>query len=269
MAVLKALRQTPRALQRNPVLFVPVLVIMLFQIPQLLLQAVNPLIASVVSLVLSLVFIFIMPFFQGGIIGMADEALNGRTSLDRFFTDGKANYVSIFVAYLLLIAVNFAIGIIAFFVAIFGGLTLFTDAAGGVSLAVLAVIGVIVAILGLAYLLFLFFIQFYGQAIVLDNRGAIDGIKHSISVVHQHLVSTLGYSILVGVLGGIAGLVFGGASILISPQSTNTVTLPHVSLAGSVGVALLIVVLGSLFGGFFGVYSVAFYRAITPRDING
>lgn len=37
MAVLKVLRQMPSALQRNPILFVPVLAILLFQIPQLVL----------------------------------------------------------------------------------------------------------------------------------------------------------------------------------------------------------------------------------------
>ena len=269
MAALQSIGTAAGSLRRNPVLFVPVLVIMLFQVPQLLLQAVNPIIASVVSLVLSLVFIFIIPFFQAGIIGMADEALDGRTSLDRFLTDGKSNYISILVAYLLLVAVNFVIGIIAFFVAIFGGFALFSDSAGGVGLAVLAVIGVIVAILGLAYLLLIFFIQFYGQAIVLDDLGALDGIKHSVSVVRRNLVSTLGYSVLVGVLGGVAGLVFGGVSILISPRTTEVVTLPQVSLAGAVGVTVLIVVLGSLFGGFFGVYSVAFYGAINLGELDG
>jgi len=42
MAVLSALRRTPGALQRNPVLFVPVLVIMLFQVPQVVLQSIDP-----------------------------------------------------------------------------------------------------------------------------------------------------------------------------------------------------------------------------------
>jgi hypothetical protein len=98
MAVLSALRRTPGALQRNPILFVPVLVITLFQVPQLVLQSINPLLASVVSLEFSLIFILVKPFFQAGIIGMADEALDGRTSLESFLREGKVNYVSVLVA---------------------------------------------------------------------------------------------------------------------------------------------------------------------------
>ncbi|WP_248898186.1 hypothetical protein [Haloplanus halobius] len=269
MAVLKALRQTPSTLRHNPILFVPVLVILLFQIPQLVLQAVNPLIASIVSMILSLALLFVMPFFQAGIVGMADEALDGQTSLDSFLREGKSNYVSVLVASLVLVAVNFTIGFVAFFVAIFGGFALFSDTSGGVGTATLVILGLIVALLVLAYLLFAFFVQFYSQAIVIDDLGAVDGLKHSISVVRHHLVSTLGYSVLVGVLGSIVGGVFGIGSLLASPQSTGALHLPQVSIAGVVGVSFLIVAVGTLFGGFFGVYSVAFYRSINEGASDG
>lgn len=262
MAVLTALRRTPGALRRNPVLFVPVLVILLFQIPQLVLRAIDPLVAGVVSFGLSLVFVFVLPFFQGGIVGMADEALDGSTSLDRFFGDGKANYVSLLGAYLALVAVNFAVGIVALFAVLFGGLALFADG-GGPSLAVIAIVGVIVALLVLAYLVVVFFVQFYGQAIVVDDLGAIDGFKRSYAVVRRHLVSTLGYSVLVGVLGGVGGGAFAVASTLVSPGTSAVVSLPQLPVAGTVGVILAVVVLVSLFGGFFSVYSVAFYRTIS------
>lgn len=269
MAVLKALRQTPSALQHNPILFVPVLAILLFQIPQLVLQAVNPLVASIVSMVLSLVFIFVMPFFQAGIIGMADEALDGRTSLDSFLREGKSNYVSVLAASLVLVAVNFVLGFVAFFVAIFGGVAILSETGGGIGTVGLVIIGLIGALVVLTYLLFVFFIQFYSQAIVVDDLGAVDGLKHSISVVRHHLVSTLGYTVLVGILGGVAGGVFGIASLLASPQSTSTLALPEISLIGVVGVTLLVIAFGTLFGGFFGVYSVAFYRTINERVADG
>jgi hypothetical protein len=269
MAVLNALRRTPGALQRNPVLFVPVLVLMLFQVPQLVLQSISPLLASVVSLGLSLVFVFVMPFFQAGIIGMADEALDGRTSLECFLREGKDNYVSVLVAYLVLVAVNFAIGFAAFIVAIPIGFAVFSDLHGGVGIAVLAVAGLIAVVVVLAYLLFVFFIQFYGQAIVIDDLGAVDGLKHSYAVVRRNLVSALGYSALVGILGGLAGGVFAIASMLVSPQSTALLSLPRLPVVATVGVALLVVVLGALFGGFFGVYSVAFYRTIDSGVTDG
>ncbi|MFB6123677.1 MAG: hypothetical protein ABEJ78_09500, partial [Haloferacaceae archaeon] len=104
---------------------------------------------------------------------------------------------------------------------------------------------------------------FYGQAIVLDGHSAIDGLKHSVAVVREHLVSTLGYSVLVGVFGGLAGLGLGLLSALSSAQSGELAALPHLSLAASLGIAVVVVALGTLVGGFFGVFSVAFYRSIT------
>jgi hypothetical protein len=80
-------------------------------------------------------------------------------------------------------------------------------------------------------------------------------------------VSTLGYSVLVGVIGLLAGGVLALATILVSTRSATVpahVSLPHLSTAATAGVALAVLVLGTLFGGFFGVYSVAFYREITP-----
>lgn len=89
MAVLNALRRTPSALARNPVLFVPILALALVQVPQLALQSINPLLSSVVSLAMSLVFIVVIPFFQGGTIAMADESLDGRTPSRRSSRQGR------------------------------------------------------------------------------------------------------------------------------------------------------------------------------------
>ena len=266
MVVLNALRRTPSALRRNPVLLVPILVILVLQIPQFALQAVNPLLSSLVSLGVSLVFLVVMPFFQGGLIAMADEALDGRTALQTFVDDGKSNYVSLLVAYLALIAVNFALGMVAFFVALFGGI--FVMGSGGLesaSITVLVAIGIVVALIVILYLLVLFFIQFYGQAIVIEEMGAVDGLKHSASVVRRHIVSTLGYSILVGILGGVFGGVFGVLSLLVSPQSAAAFPLPELSLPLVAGVGLLVLVAGTLFGGFFAVYSVSFYRELSSN----
>ena len=264
MAVLNALRRTPNALRRNPVVLAPILVLSVLQVPQLALQAVNPLLSSVVSLGLSLVLLVVTPFFQGGLIGMADEALTGRTTLQTFVDDGRANYVSILVAYLALMAVYVALGVVVFFVALVGGIFVIgSGGLGSASTAVLAVIGIVLAAVVLLYLLALFFLQFYGQAIVLEDMGAVDGLRHSVSVVRQHIVSVLGYSILVGIFGGVFGSVFGVLSLLLSPQSAATLALPELSLPLVAVIGLLILVAGTLFGGFFAVYSVSFYRQIT------
>ena len=98
MAVLEALRETPSALLRNPVVLIPVAIIAVLQIPQLVLQSVSPLLSSLVSMGLSLLMIVFIPFLQGGLIGMSTEALDGHTSLETFVDVGKANYVRLLVA---------------------------------------------------------------------------------------------------------------------------------------------------------------------------
>lgn len=262
MAVLKALRRTPSALVRNPALFVPVLALMALQIPQLVLQSVSPLIGGLVSLAMSLVFVVVVPFFQGGLLGMADEALDGRTSLGTFVKDGKSNYVSIFVVYLVLMAVNFLLGMVAFFAAVGGVIAVGGGGLRSANVAVLAVLAVVGLLVVAAYVLVVFFVQFYGQAIVIDGLGAVDGVKRSLSVVRNNLVSTLGYSALGVVVGAVAGAVFGGASLFLSPQTASAFALPEPSIAVGVVVALVVVAGGTAFGAFFAVFSVSFYREV-------
>ncbi|WP_049985533.1 DUF7847 domain-containing protein [Halobellus rufus] len=268
MAVLTALRESPGALVRNPVLFVPVLAVMVVQLPVMLLQSVNPVLASVASALVSLLSIAAIPFFQGGLLAMADEALGGQTSLATFLDSGKRHYVAILVAYLVLLAVNFAFGMLAF-VSTFAGGILFIGSGqfGGPNLAVLVALGIVAAIGILAYLLVVFFLQFYGQAIVLEGRDAVEGLKRSVGVVRANLLSTVGYVLVAGVAGAIAGIGFAGASTLLSPDATavmgNPAPEPSLSMLAGVGVGVL--VLGTLFGGFFAVFSVAFYREITTE----
>ncbi|WP_255151375.1 hypothetical protein [Halorarius halobius] len=264
MAVLSSLRRTPGALARNPIVFVPVFVLLLTQVPTMLLQATFPILASLVSLLVSLLFIVVVPFFQGGLIAMSDEALDGTTSLDRFVAAGKANYTSLLVAYLLLLVANFVLGVVGFLAAIVAGVAVFAGA-GGPSLAAVGVLGAGLLLFLLAYLAVVFFIQFYGQAVVLDGHGAIDGLKHSVGVVRGNLLSSLGYSLLVGLLGLVAGGVFGVASLLTTPEATAGTALAQPSPGVLAGVGVVVLVVGTLFGGFFGVYSVAFYRELTDR----
>jgi len=261
---LNSLRQTPSTLLENPILFVPVVILMAFQVPQLALQSTDPFLSGIVSLGLSSVFIVLMPFFQGGLIGMADEAIDRRTTFQTFIEEGKSNYVSILVAYFGLMAINFLLGMIAFVGVIFGGALLFQNGdPQSVTTGGLAVVSLIVAIVFLMYLLLLFFAQFYGQAIVLDGRNVVGGFKQSISVVRHHLVSTLGYSLIGAIVGGLAGIIFTAASVILSPQPPAMFALPDPSFPIVVSTALIVALAGVLVGGFLTVYSVSFYRAIT------
>jgi hypothetical protein len=220
-------------------------------------------VAAIISLGITGFMLVVMPFFQGGLLGMADEALNGQTSLGTLVSEGKTNYLSLLLAYFALFAVNIVFGFIAFIAVLLGGIGLFAgDSQPG--LAALGAIAVVGILFVLAYLLVIFSIQFYAHAIVLSDTTPVDGFKRSVSLVRQNIVSTIGYTLLLLV----GSLVFGGigsiASLLLSPQATE-LPLPDVSLPVLAVAAIVYVVALAILGAFYATYSVAFYRSIEQK----
>lgn len=261
MAVIEALRETPGTLVRNPVVFVPIIAILILELPQFALQS-NPLLAAGYSLVLTIVFIVVMPFFQGGMIGLADEALDGRTSLGRFVDAGREHYVSLFGAYILLLGVNVVLGFVLLSI-VFGGGVLVMASGNGPSGAALGTVAIVVGVVALVYLVVVFLVQFYAQAIVLDDRSAVGGFKRSFAVVRRNLLGVFGYSLFVGITGLLAGAVFGVASIVLSPQSMAAFSIPPISTGATVLVVAIVALVGILYGGFMAIFTVAVYRRLT------
>jgi hypothetical protein len=281
MAVLQALQTALGAARRNPIIFLVAAAFSLFQLPGLLAQSVHPLVGSIVSLGVSGLTIFVMPFFFGGIIGMANEAIDGRTSVKTLIRDGKTHYVSILVVYLALFAVNLVLGFVIAFAAIIGGV-FFLGSASQSSLVLLAILALIGGLALMGYLGIAFIIQFFGHAIVVDDLSAVDSLKRSAWCVRHNLVAVLGYTVLAVVGGAVFGLFGGLFSLLTSPQfaqrpgmaggsvgpaaSPLPVDIPTVGIAGTAILVILLVVLTGLFGGLFATFSTAFYRAIRPVD---
>jgi hypothetical protein len=279
MTVLQALQTAIGAARRNPLLFVVAAAFSLFQLPGLLAQSVHPLLGSVVSLGVSGLMIFVVPFFFGGIIGMANEAIDGRTSFETFVREGKTHYVSILVVYFGLFAVNLVLGFVITFAAIFGGIFLL-ESAGQPSLVPLAILATVGGIALLGYLLIAFVIQFFGHAVVVDDLKAVASIKRSAWCVRHNLVAVVGYTVLAAVGGAVFGLFGGVFSLLTSPQFSQSpggsvepvgpaagllpVDLPSVGLAGTAVLVVLLVILTGLFAGLFATFSTAFYRTIRP-----
>lgn len=267
MVVLTSLRSAIAGLARNPVLFVAAGILALVQLPQFVAQAFDPLVAGLISIAFSLALVVLMPFFQAGLFGMAEEALSGRTRFGTFLSAGRAHYVSMLVAYLLLLAAVVAFGIVVLVVAAL--FLVFVLGSGGPLFenpATLAVGGVLAAAVAVVYLGVVFFVQFYGQAIVVDDVGAIDGYRRSVRSVRRNLLATFGYSLLAGVFG----LLFGGlaalAAMLLTPEQATVLSLPTLSPGGTAAVAVLLVVLTTLSTAFFMTFSVAFYRGISSGE---
>jgi hypothetical protein len=262
MGAISAVRQTVGAVVRNPTLIAVALLLGAIQVPQLLVQSVNSTAIVVASGVLSLLFLLLYPFFFGGIIGMGDEAIEGKTSLGTFVSAGRSNYVSLFGAFLILIGIFVLYFIALFIVGVVGGVAVVSVGAGSTGgAASLAIIGIVLLAVLLYFVLFIF-IQFFGQAIVLDDVGAVDGFKRSIGAVRGHKLSTLGYTLIISLIS----LIFGAFGALFALFQTSAAggglqTPP----LGVIVVALAVfVALTGIVGAFSMTYGVAFYKDIRP-----
>lgn len=278
MAALQALRPAASGVVRNPILVLITAVFGLSQLPNLLVQPTQPILAALISLGTTGVLILVLPFFQGGLIGMASEAIAGRTSLGTLVAEGKANYVSLLLAYFVLLAINLVFGFVVFFGTVVGvvGISMggsgepFGDAglAGG-DLTLLAVVAIIALGLVLAYFLVTFFIQFYAHAIVLDNTELVAGFRRSVGLVRSNLLSVFGYTVLLGVGSMLLGILAAGASLLVGPQAQGAgsplsevaAVDPTPALVAALAVGY--VLLTGVFGAFYATYSVAFYESIS------
>ncbi|WP_058828498.1 hypothetical protein [Haloferax sp. Q22] len=285
MAALQSIGTAAGTLRRNPILFVVAAAFSLIQLPSMFAQAVSPLIGSIISLGFSGLMIFILPFFLGGVLGMANEAIDSRTSLSTFVSEGKTHYVSLLVVYFSLLAVNLVLSFVGVFASVFVGIAVLgSNAQAGT--ATLAILGVVVLAVTLTYLAVVFVSQFFGHAIVIDDLGAVDGIKRSVACVRNNLVSVLGYTVITG----LGGLLVGAFAVVISflltpslqhqgaavtgseagaPAASAVSSLPTVGVVGMVAIAVGLVLVSGLVGGFFAAYSTAFYRSIRPANSEG
>lgn len=279
MVVISALGTAGSAVKRNPILLVVIGAFGLLQIPGLVAQSIDPLLGSLVSLGLSGVLLLLMPFFFGGLIAMANESIDGRTSIGTLIANGKENYLPILAVSLGLFAFYIVLWMITIVtIAVSGAFAIgFGSGGGGIgfSPAVLAVIAVVVLFGLLVYSGVVFFLQFYAHAIVLDGVGAVDGVKRSISAVRQNLSTVFGYNLITGIVGAGIGLLTGVLSILstpsfaappgaTTPMSGLAESLPTIGTAGVVGLTLVVVLLSAVVGGIFAAYSTAVYRSIRP-----
>lgn len=259
MAVLEALRSTPAALGRSPSLFGPALALSVLQGPQLLLPA-DALVglAAVVGAV-TLGARLVVPFVEAGLVGMSDEALDGSTTFDTFLRDGKDHYVSVLVAYIAVFAVQSAVlGVVA--VLGFVGGFLFLGGGGGPFLVASTLVGLLAVLGVVGYLAFAFLVQFYGQAIVLEGAGPVDGLRRSARLVLDNLVAAAGYSMVVLLCNSllVVSVVGGWLLGVFAPES-----VPVPDVGGGPAVVAAVLLVRTLLNAFLVVFAVAFFRALT------
>ena len=258
MGAIAAGRQAVGAVVRNPILIVVTLLLGIIQVPQLLVQVVNSTAVVIASGILSLVFLFLYPFFYGGIVGMGDEAIEGKTRLGTFVSAGRTHYASLFGAFLILLVIGIVYAVVLGIISVVGGIAVFSLGNEAGSGALLGVVGLVLVVV-LASILLFFSIQFFGQAIVLDGVGAVEGYKRSIGAVRRHKLSTLGYTVVIGLVGGFFGALGAALSLFGAAGVGGSPTL---STGGALVALAVFVVFSGVIGAFTMTYGVSFYRQI-------
>lgn len=249
-------------LQRNPVIFLGALLVSLLSLPSYAVQLTGQ---PILSVGWSGIAFFLTPFLTGGLLGMADEGLEGATSLGTFFEAGRSNYVSLLVVALLLTVIVGGIAIVGgIILAMIGVFAIGFSSAGGVDpgLGGLAVIGFLVLLYLLVIMGLAFVFQFSNQAVVVDDVGAVDALRQSYVTVRGHILGALG----VGAIAFVLSLVLTGPVVLttIAMQPRSAFAFPF---SESVAYAVLFgwgTVSSIIVGAFNNTMLVAFYDANAP-----
>lgn len=292
MAAISALRTTFGALRRNPVLFLAGLAYGVVVLPQSALSLAR---VPIAPALLQILTFFVTPFVLAGLIGMADEAVDGDTSLGALRSVGAAEYMPFLVGKFVELAINLAFGVL--FVVAAVGVVLLVGAgpaagAAGASTGGLAVAGVVLLALVLAFLAVQFLIQFFPVFIVAGDSDAVESFTDSARFVRANLAATLGYTLiqfLVGVVvaAPLTGFAFYQAFRNFDPSSVTAGGAGGAGTAGAAGagglggmasapsvfstpevIAIsLIGVAATMVGmAFRQTYAVAFYRRHADAD---
>lgn len=275
MGAISALSDTGGALLRNPVLFGGALVIAVVGTTANAVANFVP----VVGLLVGLLYFFVEPLFAGGLLGMANDAVAGSTTFGAFWEHGKANYVDLLVARLVLGVVTFVAAIaLAVALVLVVGLSATpppgtgtdpaaaVDAVGG---SVLAAAGLYLVALLVALVVGLV-IQFYPAAIVVGDAGPLESFGYSYRLFRAHPLSVVGYSVvsavvLVAVVAafvGVASVTLGGVGALTAAGGTSEAAARGSLAAGLLVVAVAAFVLRALQLGALRTYYVAFVRSV-------
>ncbi|EMA63624.1 hypothetical protein C470_02595 [Halorubrum distributum JCM 13561] len=277
MPALRSIRPAVGSVARNPVLIAVSALFALAQLPDLIVgPTANPELSAAVSALTFGALILVAPLFQGGLLAMADEALDGTTRLATLVAGGKEHYLPLLVAYLALLGVSLAFGFLAFFGALLGiAGSAASEPAGFLvvpaeDVTLLAVLAIIVVGLCAAYLLVTFFLQFYAHAIVVDGAELVAGFRRSVRVVRSNLGAAFLYTVLLAAGGAAFGLLVAAASLSLAPPpgiETVPAWVPTVEVGtlGAVGVGIGVIAGTGVLGALWVTYSVAFYRACSDR----
>lgn len=245
---------------------------------------------------------FVLPFFLGGMIALANRGLEGGGRPGDFLADGKDNYLYLLGFTWVVGTVQFvwtiAVVFVAYVVLAVVGIGLFVgvvslEGAAATAAGVLA-IGLVLVLLVLIYLvsaLPTLVVQFVPGAYVIDDMSPVEGAKRGLRLLADNLLRVVGFDLVVlglfvllfaltYVPAAAVGVVQGPEAVLELPAAESLASqggqagTPGGSANASVGftplgMALVLVpsiVLSTVQFGVVLSFYTAFYRAIAPEN---
>ncbi|MFH1848495.1 MAG: hypothetical protein ABH825_04690 [Candidatus Omnitrophota bacterium] len=170
--------------------------------------------------VLSIVFILINIFIQGGILGAAKEVISGgnKSSMASFANSGKKFYIKLLALALIIVAL---VIVSALVISLVFSLQLAVN-----NVAVNFISSVLAIVLGAAALCVLFLLFMSPYALVINDAKPLDAMKMSMEFMKKNVLKMLGIVVLlvlvglgigflVGIIVGLVALALKGAALQI------------------------------------------------------
>jgi len=192
------------------------------------LQNIGIIIAAVIITVI--LVLLINAFFTAGAIGMAKEATEkGRTSLSDMTNYGRRKWINLLFANIIigLIALAGVVFLIPGVLYILPNITTLSQAPPEAILLALAIFGLgfLVMMVYIALISIMFALPPY--AVVIDDLGAVNGVKRGFKFFMEHKVNVFLLWLIVIVIGGVVGFVLG--------------SIPHIGQLISMAVSVIVI----------------------------
>lgn len=276
MAVIRSLKDTVGVLSDNTILFAVGLMMAALVLPQTLMSQIG---VPVLPFFLTIATFFVSIFILAGLYAMAYEGLHrGSTSLETFKQMGKDRYLPLLGGTLIEVVIGFVFVFVASMILVFTvGFAIasaFSGSGGEPELAALtgggAIVGIAIAgVVLLVYAVFMFFVQFYRIAIVVDKSNVIEGYKKSAALVRHNFLYTIGYSLInlgIAFLISLPIIVIGVVPIALAYSSAgpSSIDLMTSSIVASLGITAYSFVVQIFMVPFRGTFAVSFYDRHKP-----
>lgn len=263
MGAIESARRAVDTLGRNPVIFAGAAFIALLSLPTYALQTTE---LAVFATAYAGVAFFVSPFLTGGVLGMADEGLEGRTGFSTFVSSGRSHYVSLLLVAILVTIVIAIVAAIGALVIVGIAIAALGISPGGLDVGTgsLAVLGVLVLGYVLVLVVLALVFQFANPAVVVDDVGPIDALTQSYRTVRGNLLGAIGVGVFAFLLGGVlAGIPVTAASLAVQPGPAD-IPIPLTERAAYAIMFGWGTVSTILFNAFNNTMFVAFYEAYAP-----